>query len=76
MEEKAELTFEQAMDRLEDIVRELDSGGQSLSEAVELFEEGIGLVKECSLKLSDAQSRLEKLVKRDDESVTLEPCEE
>ena len=60
------VTFEQAVDRLEEIVRLLDAGELSLDESLRLFEEGIKLARECSKKLSDVQGKLETLVKQSD----------
>ena len=62
------VTFEQAVDRLEEIVRLLDAGELSLDESLRLFEEGIKLARECSKKLSDVQGKLETLVKQSDGS--------
>jgi exodeoxyribonuclease VII small subunit len=64
MESGQEVTFEKAVDRLEEIVRLLDAGELSLDDSLRLFEEGIKLARECSGKLSDAQGKLETLVKQ------------
>jgi exodeoxyribonuclease VII small subunit len=66
------VTFEKAVDRLEEIVRLLDAGELSLDDSLRLFEEGIKLSRECSGKLSDAQGKLETLVKQSDGSHTAE----
>ena len=42
------VSFEQAMDRLEEIVRQLEQGDAPLEEALSLFEEGTRLIKKCS----------------------------
>jgi len=73
MEKQSELTFEQAMARLEEIVQELDAGGHTLEQTLLLFEEGIGLARQCSGQLAEAQGRLEMLSKRKNGSVTTEP---
>ena len=46
--EKKELSFEKAIARLEEIVRELEDGRLPLENALELFEEGVGLSRICS----------------------------
>lgn len=58
---KKELTFEQAMDRLEAIVQELEKNEKPLDETVNLFEEGLNLVKICNARLSSFETRIEEL---------------
>jgi len=60
--ENEEPTFEQAIDRLEEIVSALEAGEKSLEEAIALFEEGARLSQLCQEKLSAAQGKIEKLV--------------
>ena len=50
-ENKVEMKFEEAMARLEEIVRALESGSAPLDKSLELFEEGVSLVKMCNSKL-------------------------
>ena len=52
--ENKPLNFEQAMTRLEEIVRALENGSATLDESLKLYEEGIGLVRTCSAKLDEA----------------------
>lgn len=54
-----ELTFEQALARLEDIVRRLEQGEVKLDDALGLFEEGIKLARFCNLKLDEAEAKIE-----------------
>ena len=70
MAEKTELTFEQALGRLEEIVRALDSGEAPLDQSLALFEEGVALVKLCSGKLDHAEQRVKMLVHGPDGSVS------
>ena len=58
---KKELTFEQAMDRLEEIVQELEKNEKPLDETVDLFEEGLNLVKTCNARLSSFETKIEEL---------------
>lgn len=58
MSEQKELTFEQAMARLEQIVRELENGNAPLDGLLGLFDEGTALVKLCSEKLSAAERKI------------------
>lgn len=61
-ENKKEPTFEEALARLEEIVRALDGGNAPLDKSLALFEEGVSLVKLCSGKLDDAEQRVKVLV--------------
>ncbi len=64
---KKEKPFEEAMARLEEIVHQLDSGEAELDKSLELFEEGVGLVKYCSEKLDKAEQKVKILVSGGDE---------
>ena len=75
MEEQREITFEQAISRLEEIVQALDGGELPLNESLRLFEEGVKLARECSKQLAEAQSKLETLVKKPDGSPDTEPLD-
>lgn len=57
----AELSFEAALKRLEEIVRKLESGEASLDEAIELYGEGDRLKQQCEARLQAAQARIEKI---------------
>ncbi len=50
--------FEKDISRLEEIVSLLESGKCTLSESMTLFEEGIGLSKECNKSLEEAKQKL------------------
>ena len=56
------VSFEQAMDRLEEIVRQLEQGDAPLEEALSLFEEGTRLIKKCSSQLDKAEQKVSKLL--------------
>lgn len=53
-----EYTFEQALARLEEIVRGLENGSMPLDKSIELFEEGNALVKLCTEKLDTAEQKV------------------
>ena len=74
-EPEAGLSFEKALERLEKIVSEMESGSMSLEDMIARFEEGQGLIKFCSKKLNEVERKIEILVKKGDEIVT-EPFEE
>jgi len=56
-------TFEQAIEKLEAIVDELEQGELPLEETIKKFEEGMELSKFCTDKLNQAEQKLKKLVK-------------
>ena len=60
--EQPELNFEEAMARLEQIVRALEGGNVLLDESLTLYEEGVRLVKLCSARLENAEKRIKILV--------------
>ena len=66
MAENKEKTFEEAMARLEEIVRALDGGAAGLDDSLGLFEEGIALVKLCNTKLEGAEQKVKLLAKGND----------
>lgn len=62
-EEKQELQFEQAMQRLEQIVRQLEKGDAKLEDAMKLFEEGTSLAARCGRLLDEAEKQVVRLSK-------------
>lgn len=64
------MTFEQAMRRLEEIVRTLESGASGLDDSLSLFKEGISLVKFCNGKLENAEQQVMILVKGENGEMT------
>lgn len=56
---QAELNFETAMDRLEEIVDQMESGKMMLEELIVRYEEGMKLVKVCQERLASAEQRIE-----------------
>lgn len=56
-------TFENAMQRLEEITAELESGSLGLEESLRIYEEGVELVQFCSSKLAEAEKKVKTLVK-------------
>ncbi len=57
------LTYEQAYNKLEDILEKLESKNTSLDESLSLYEEGISLYKHCNKLLEDAQLKISKFNK-------------
>jgi exodeoxyribonuclease VII small subunit len=61
--------FEQSLNRLEQLVREMEGGQLSLEKMMAHFEEGMGLVKSCGQKLNEVEAKIEMLVKKGDKLV-------
>ncbi len=62
----AEMSFEDALRALEDVVRRLEGGEVPLDESISLYERGEELRKHCQTRLDAAQARIEKIVAGDD----------
>lgn len=58
----AEMTFEEALRALEEVVRRLEGGEVPLDESITLYEEGERLRKLCQARLDAASARIEKIV--------------
>lgn len=56
------ITFEQAMSRLEEIIAALENNQMSLEKSVDLFQEGIKLSKICSDKLAGIEDKVAKIL--------------
>ena len=54
-----EMNFEKAMDRLESIVEQMESGKLPLEDLIVRYEEGMGLVKVCQERLASAEQKIE-----------------
>jgi exodeoxyribonuclease VII small subunit len=55
--------FETAIEDLEQVVEQLESGELSLEDSLSAFEKGVGLVKFCNQKLNEVEKKVELLVK-------------
>ena len=60
-EPSAELSFEAALARLEEIVRLLERGEAPLDQSIELYQEGDRLKRHCEARLKAAQARIEQI---------------
>ena len=56
--------FEKALQQLEKIVTRMESGELGLEESLNQFEQGIKLAKNCQDTLTDAESRVERLIEK------------
>lgn len=61
-----EQSFEQALKRLEEIVRQMEQGSVPLADSLKLFEEGTALAAQCSRELDQAELKVVRLMKGPD----------
>ena len=69
------LTFEQAIQRIEKIVADMEGAELPLEDVLKKYEEGTRLVRFCNQKLEEAEKKIEVLAKKTDGTVVLEPFE-
>jgi exodeoxyribonuclease VII small subunit len=69
------LTFEQALERLQQIVSDLEGGELSLDDSLARYEEGRELISGCYEKLQAAERRIEQLLKGEDGELEIKPFE-
>ena len=69
---KEKMTFEQSMQRLEQIVRALERGDAQLDESLKLFQEGTELVRSCGKMLEEAELQVKKVMTAADGSPVME----
>jgi exodeoxyribonuclease VII small subunit len=70
---KKPLTFEQALNRLEEIVEQMERGDLPLDASLALFQEGVELSRICTRRLNEAEERIHKLVRVENGKFYLEP---
>ena len=70
------MSFEESLNRLDEIVRHLEKGDLPLSDSLTLFEEGTGLLSACSKMLDDAEQKVVKLRKGPDREPVELPFED
>ena len=61
--DQQEKKFEVALEELEGVVEQLETGELALEESLAAFEQGVGLVKYCNQKLVEVEKKVELLVK-------------
>ncbi|MGD9486829.1 MAG: exodeoxyribonuclease VII small subunit [Calditrichaceae bacterium] len=66
------MTFESALQRLEEIVEQAEKGEISLDESLKMFEEGSNLIKYCLKSLDAAEKKIQLLSKGDKEEFQLD----
>ncbi len=70
-----DLSFEQAFDRLEELVRDMESDEMPLSTLIEGYERGIQLHALCQQRLEEAQGRIEMIRQRASGEIEVTPFE-
>lgn len=65
MKENKELSFEENLSNLENIVKDLESGNIPLDEAINKFNEAIIYANKCSEKLNNVEEAINKIVNKD-----------
>lgn len=66
------MSFEAALNELEEIVQKLESGDVDLEKSIEIYSRGAQLKQHCDLKLKDAQARIDKIVTDGDGAIATE----
>ncbi len=72
----SKLSFEKALERLESIVQEMESGELSLENALKKFEEGVKLSQLCTQKLNETEKKITILMEQSDGTVVEKPFSE
>lgn len=67
--------FEKDLEKLEQIVQNLEKGELTLEDALKQFEEGIRLARQCEKALSEAERKIEILLKNEDGEIEAQPFE-
>ena len=66
-------TFESSLEELERIVRQLEQGELTLEKSLELFEQGVKLSRDCQERLSQAERRIEILMRDNQGRASVRP---
>lgn len=71
----AEMSFEEALAELDQVVGKLEGGQVPLEQSIALYERGDALKRHCEDRLADAELKVEKIVSQGDGSTKTEPFE-
>ncbi len=64
-----QLSFEEAIKRLEEVVEHLEGGETPLDETIDLYQEGVLLARHCDIKLSQVEQKIEILLEEDGKTI-------
>jgi len=70
------LSFEKALERLQEIVAELEDPEKGLEASLELFEEGVALSRFCRSRIDEIQKRVDVVLKETPEGLVTGPLDE
>lgn len=70
------VSFEESLEELENIVRDLELGNDNLDASIKSYERGMKLVKQCEGKLKEAKLKVEKINNKDENDPKLEEYEQ
>ncbi len=71
----SDIAFEDALQRLEQVVDQLEAGNLGLEESLKVFEEGVGLARRCAKYLDEAEKRIELLTRDESGTLRTEPLQ-
>jgi len=69
--QKRKPTFEEALEKLERIVSQIEEGEVSLEEAIDKYAEGVKLIKQCRSILDTAEKKIQLLAKGEGQALTV-----
>lgn len=69
----AKMSFEEALQALEQVVQQLEGGEVPLEQSIALYERGDALKKHCEARLGEAELKVQKIVAEDGKAVGAEP---
>jgi len=72
----AQMSFEAALEELEDIVRELETGEGDLDTSINGYTRGVFLKRHCETKLKEAEARIDKIVVGADGAIGTAPLDD
>jgi exodeoxyribonuclease VII small subunit len=70
------LSFEKALERLQEIVAELEEPEKGLEASLELFEEGVGLSRFCRSRIDEIEKRVEVVLRETPDALVTEPLDD
>ena len=75
-EDIANMSFEVALEQLEEIVQKLEGGQGKLDDAIESYERGAALKRHCEAKLKEAQQKVDRIVTASGDALRSEPADD
>ena len=67
-----ELSFEDALKELQNIVQNIESGRENLEDIIKQYERGNALKEHCEKKLKEAKLRIDKIIQNSDQTLSLD----